>query len=334
MLRYGLCLLAGAYALTFVPRLPGVAAMVGVAVVGLVSLWRAPSRPLAAAAAGALLLWAASAAELARRLPPEVSGNDITFKAQIIEFPVDKEVYTRLVVAPRDAPALPARVRLNWYDAARQPRLGEVWRLTARLKRPRGFANPGGFDYEGWLFRQRIGATGYVLSGKPAAARPAPTARLRRAFVARVDQRLPRDDATAVLLAVTVGARHRIDAAAWERYARTGTTHLMAISGLHVGLAAGAAFAISRLLLLLVMPTGNARDPALVAAAVAAGLYAEVSGFAVPARRALLMAILGLLGVLTRRPPATARILAFACVAIVVADPLTILNPGDRKSVV
>ena len=54
------------------------------------------------------------------------------------------------------------RVRLGWYRTSEQPRAGERWQLAVRLKRPHGYANPGGFDYERWLFQQRIAATGYV----------------------------------------------------------------------------------------------------------------------------------------------------------------------------
>ncbi len=57
---------------------------------------------------------------------------------------------------------VPQRLRLTWYRAPSTPQPGEQWQLTVRLKRRNGFANPGGFDYEGHLFREGIGAVGYV----------------------------------------------------------------------------------------------------------------------------------------------------------------------------
>ena len=48
----------------------------------------------------------------------------------------------------------------------RVPAIGEVWELELRLQRPRGNSNPGVFDYESWLFREKIHATGYVVGGK------------------------------------------------------------------------------------------------------------------------------------------------------------------------
>lgn len=335
MVRYCLWALAGAYALTLVPELPPAGVSVAAAVLAALAASRRGLRPLAALLAGALLLWSASRAQLADRLAPSLAGNDITFNAEIIDFTVDKGAYSRLLVAPDPDAGLPSQVRVNWYRDDAAPQLGERWQLTARLRRPRGFANPGGFDYEGWLFAERIGATGYVVAGErlvEAFGKTAVTARLRRDFVARVDRLLPRDDAAAVLLAITVGARHRVTSDAWERYARTGTTHLMAISGLHVGLAAGAAFAAARLLLALSSPRGNSRDPALAVAALAAGGYAAISGFAIPARRALLMALVAAIAVLSRRRLSPYRVLAMAGIATVVADPLSLLAPGFKLS--
>ncbi len=59
---------------------------------------------------------------------------------------------------------LPKKVRLNWYGNLPDIQLGETWQLRIRLKRPWGFANPGSFDYEKWLFEREIRATGYVRS--------------------------------------------------------------------------------------------------------------------------------------------------------------------------
>lgn len=57
---------------------------------------------------------------------------------------------------------LPRLIQLNWYDAEKAPQPGERWQLRVKLKRPRGFANPAGFDYAAWLIANRVGATGYV----------------------------------------------------------------------------------------------------------------------------------------------------------------------------
>ena len=95
----------------------------------------------------------------------------------------------------------------------------------------------------------------------------------------------------------------------WQRYARTGTNHLMAISGLHVGLAASTAYLLSSLLAAAFgvgaaarsIATPNAHLFGIVFAVAAAWAYTIVSGYGVPARRAALMLSLGALCVLGRR---------------------------------
>src|SRR5690606_5033943 len=117
---------------------------------------------------------------LADQLPETLAGRDLTISGQIVSIPEPQLRSMRFLFAP-DAtvrakfPGLPARLRLNWYYADQTPAAGEHWQLTVRLKPPHGFANPGSFDYEAWLFRQGIGATGYVRQ-TPAARRLAPAA--------------------------------------------------------------------------------------------------------------------------------------------------------------
>lgn len=334
MHRYCLYALAGAYAAALLPGLPPLPWFWVAAGVGICSLCLRPCRPFAAAVAGSLLMCAVSRAELASRLPANLSGNNLTFTGEIIDFTQVNEDSHRLLVSPVNAPDLPRRIRLSWFDATGIPRLGESWELTARLRPPRGFASPGAFDYAGWLFRQRIGATGYVVLGTRAVPSPRlqGIAAVRRGFVVRVESLLPDDDARAVLLAITVGARHDMTRAAWDRYALTGTSHLMAISGLHVGLAAGAAFLVGRVLFALLWPRGNVRDAALLLAVSAAFAYALVSGFAIPARRALLMALFAAAAVLLRQRLSPFRVLALAGGAVLLSDPLSILSPGFKLS--
>ncbi|MEX0706561.1 MAG: DNA internalization-related competence protein ComEC/Rec2 [Woeseia sp.] len=334
MHRYCLYALAGAYAVALLPGLPPLPWLWAAAGVGFCSLCLWPCRPIAAAVAGSLLMCAVSRAELQSRLPADLMGNDFIFTVEIMDFTQVNVDSQRLLVKPVDAPDLPRRIRLSWFDATGVPQLGEHWELTARLRPPRGFANPGTFDYAGWLFRQHIGATGYVVQGTRAGKLPRlqGIAAVRRNFVTRIESLLPDDDARAVLLAITVGARHGMTRAAWDRYALTGTSHLMAISGLHVGLAAGAAFLIGRFLFAMLWPRGNVRDAALLLAVSAAVAYALVSGFAIPARRALLMALFAAAAVLLRQRLSPFRVLALAGGAVLLSDPLSILSPGFKLS--
>jgi competence protein ComEC len=202
------------------------------------------------------------------------------------------------------------------------------------LRAPRGFANPHAFDYERWLFREKIGATGYAVSAERSVQQPmtGTLSRLRNHLLSRIHGLLPDDDARAVLLAITIGARQDVTRTQWDRYARSGTSHLMAISGLHVGLAAAGLYLVFRVLGAPLACGRNVRDPAVVAAALGATGYALISGLAVPAQRALLMVIIVTIAALLRRRQRFANVLALACLAILIAEPMATLAPGFQLS--
>ena len=268
------------------------------------------------------------------RLSTELEGEPQEFSARVIDFPASAGAALRLVVEPLERPDLPRRVRLSWYDAGETPRIGEHWQFAVRLRAPRGFANPQGFDYEAWLFRQRIGATGYIVSGKRSADQPVAglTLVLRRHFLDRVHALFPDDAARAVLTAITIGARQNISREQWEKYARSGTSHLMAISGLHVGLAAAGLYLLLRIVAAPFAAGRNIRDLAVLGAAIGAGVYALLSGLAVPAQRALLMVMLISTAMLLRRQLGLERILALACLAVFSFNPLSLLAAGFQLS--
>jgi competence protein ComEC len=333
MLRFCLCVLAGGVAMSVLPRLPAAGWFV-LAVPAAVVLAVPPrTRALAAILAGAALFGLAANAALKQRLDSSFDKKEFTFIAEITDFTKEESGRTRLYLAPVAGAGLPQRLRLSAFDLAPVPQLGERWELSARLRRPRGNRNPGGFDYEGWLHRNGIGATGYVIAAVPVApqsARPLPA--LRRELAARMTALLPADEATAVLLAISVGARHRISQGDWQRYAATGTSHLVAISGLHIGLAAAFAGIAGWLLLALVHPRGNSRRGAALLAACAALGYAAVAGFAVPSQRASLTVALATIALCSRRRLALLPVLALVAVAVFASNPLVLLAPGFQLS--
>jgi competence protein ComEC len=133
-----------------------------------------------------------------------------------------------------------------WYGAARAPGAGELWQLVVRLKRRNGFANPGGADHEAQLFRDGIGATGYVRDDArnvqlaPPSVRYAVT-RARGWISARVQEAVHDPRALGVLQGLAVGDTQAMTTEQWRVFAATGTTHLMAISGLHISMVAALA---------------------------------------------------------------------------------------------
>lgn len=344
MLRYSLYALAGAYSLQLFQSLPSVAVIAAVALLALACAVPSHSRPVAALIAGFVLMWWAASGQLAQRLDSSRQGSNLTIVAKVLDFPSRKNGALRLLVQPLVPGHLPDRIRLSWFDpiffpdtvpANLLPAAGQVWQLQVKLKRPRGFFNPGGFDYEGWLFRQRIGATGYVKQGKNVSAHyPGPDVQtvVRQRFADRIDALFPPSESRAVLKAISIGVRAEISDAHWQLYARTGTSHLMAISGLHIGLAAGGMFLLSWGVIALFVARRNVRDLALVVAIAFAYGYAELSGFAVPAKRAFLMALLAAAAIILRRQVSVKYVFGLACLLVVISDPLSIYAPGFMLS--
>src|SRR5688572_27487788 len=231
-------------------------------------------------------------------------------------------------------PAQPRKVRLSWYDADRLPRAGELWRIRARLRCPRGYANPGSPDRELALLREGIDATGYVVDGATAERigdTSAPDVeRLRERVAGAIARALPAGPTVAVLQGLSVGVRGSIPEGLWEAFAATGLAHLIAISGLHVtGCALSVLLVLRFAWRLRVLPPTRARlalEMAAVAAVTAA--YALVSGASVPALRTLAMvALFALLRCLRRSLP-LAGSLALAATVLVAADPLAITSAG------
>jgi len=285
--------------------------------------------------AGLVFFQATADRIIVSRLDPLYAGDSMLTELSIADFPTKRGQSIAFMAGPVGDPRIPPRIRLSWYEAPSIPAPGEVWQLEVRLKPPRGNLNPGAFDYEGWLFRERVGATGYVVNGKRNVRLAATTGLvegIRRAAVARIERLLGETPEAAVVAAVAVGARHAIPAEQWQRYARTGTGHLMAISGLHVGLAGGFAFVLLRCLFGLLRLRVNARDLALSGACACAAAYAALSGFAVPAQRATLMLALVSGVLLVRRRVCPFTLLASAALFIGVADPVSTLAPGFRFS--
>ena len=336
MIKSCLSLLAGAYVLHFTSFTSGYV-LFPVAGLGAAVALLAGGRAAAAWFLAGLCLFALHAQQvIAHRLPAQYEGDSMLTELQVVDFPRQRGDSISFLARPLDDPRIPPRLRISWYEAPERPDIGDVWQLEVRLRRPRGTSNPGVFDYEAWLFRQRIGATGYVVNG-PRNQRLEQQAgtlvdRVRQRAVERLASLVDDPDTASVLAAISVGARHGITAEQWLRYAQSGTSHLMAISGLHVGLAASSAWFLAAVLCALLRLGGNHVRIAWLAALVVAAGYAGLSGFAVPARRATLMLALLVLACLRGREPRPVAILAAACLLVTAFDPLATLAPGFQLS--
>ena len=230
----------------------------------------------------------------------------------------------------------PLRTRISWYRSPQTVSVGERWQLTVRLKRPHGFSNPGGFDYERWLFKHGIRATGYVV---PAAVNQQlgsagsvyPIQQLRQYVAEHIARSAAGLKNQATLRALAIGDRSQISRSDWRSLVETGTNHLFAISGLHIGLIAVLAYGLARRFWLWspLMQTHLSRQQFSCCTAIAVALaYAALAGFALPTQRALLMLLVPAIALLTsRKIPAGSGFFA-ALLLVLFFDPMAPLSPG------
>lgn len=306
--------------------------------------------------------WAGWRADLrlADALAVDWEGRDIELIGIVASLPQDFSTGSRfefaletvLTAAEQNDPSaaavvVPQRIMLSWYQGRRDSepverlavRPGERWRFTVRLKRPHGNANPGGFDYEAWLLERNIRASGYIRAN--------PSTRLsemvwqpayvieRLRYVVRdgFAKRLPveRYPWAGILVALVIGDQKAIQGDLWTIFNRTGTTHLMSISGLHVTMVAAIFGWLVNFIwrrvpqLALGLP---AQKAGLLAACLAAFLYALIAGFAVPAQRTLYMLLVAALALLSGRIVAPSRTLALALLVVLLFDPWSVLAAG------
>ncbi len=226
-------------------------------------------------------------------------------------------------------------IRLRWYGNAPKIEAGDQWRLWVKLRKPRGYRNRHGFDYEQHLFQKGIAATGYVL-GKPPAAHQRLSARVevdrsRSRFSEFLTAHEPPLSEKGVLAALAVGDRLGISRQRWEVLRRSGLGHLVAISGLHVGLAATFGFmVIGRLWRLAGTLTGKlpARLAGVWGALLCAFAYSTLAGFPVSTVRAFIMISLGAVLLLVMRRPRLEDLLAAAMLVVGITQPLSVFSPG------
>lgn len=334
--------LLGVLAVQALPVLPPrlLVLAIGLAALGAAWLWPR-ARWIAIVAVGfAWCAWRADAA-LLERLPRELEGRDFDVVGVVDDLPLARSDATRFTLRVEQAwldgepVALHGRVRLSWYGQPPEA-LGacERWRLPLRLKRPRGLVNPGGFDAERHALERRIVAVGYVRDGgarERLGRVPLCVDGLRERLSASILAHVGDRHATRLLRAFSVGDTRALDAEDWDVARANGVTHLISISGFHVGVAALFGAALVRLLwwalpaLALRVPAPLAMAPAAFATALGYGLLA---GGSLPTVRTVLMIGVVTLARLTRRAGSGPQSLALALLAVLAFDPAAVLAPG------
>ncbi|MFC4820492.1 DNA internalization-related competence protein ComEC/Rec2 [Dokdonella ginsengisoli] len=287
--------------------------------------------------------WCALRADVAleARLPRELEGRDFTVVGTVEDLPKRQPDATRFELRVERARldgrelALQGRLRLSWYDGAPQELDAcSRWQLQLRLRRPRGLVNRGGFDSERHALEHGIVAVGYVReadSNRRLGERGGCVDRLRERLAHDIAERVGDPHDAALVRAFAIGDTRGLGPDDWEVARATGVSHLIAISGFHVGIAAGFGALLVRLLWRL-WPRLGLRVAVPVAQApvalVTALAYGALAGNSLPTLRTLMMIAIVALAHGARRGSGGAHALALALLAILVIDPLATLSAG------
>ncbi len=318
------------------PALPaGWMVVVGVALGTCLALAARHPLPLAFVV-GFAWCWFALAGRLERRLDPALEGSSVELRGTVASVPQVLAAGTRFRFATEPAPGVPPLVELTWYDRSAAPKAAERLVLVAKLRRPRGFSNPGGFDQEARLLREGIGASGYVKfassegRGWRDVAR-SPVLAARGAIADAIRGGLGTRPATGIVAGLAVGLQDALSREQWRELARSGTSHLMAISGMHIGMFA----TVTAWFTLRVQRwrqrrgvRGARRDAAVLAGTLAAFGYSLLAGWSVPTQRTMIMIALVAMALRLRRRVGVADALALGAIAVLLLDPLAPLAVG------
>ena len=254
--------------------------------------------------------------------------------------PTESEVTVRVVGIPRVgersvgflvvAPESGFRYSLRWYKPEFALQSGDTLRATVRLNPVRGTFNRRGFDFEAWATGERIIGTGFVKAVVRVNSEPGAMDRIHR-IRSNLSLRLHTTfdgPAGRLFPALAVADRQYLSQTDRAVLGSTGTAHLLAISGLHIGLVAGLGFIIARVLWSVWLPTIPRQVFCVALGITFAIAYAGLAGFTVSTQRALVMLLVSGLVLMLRQPLRPGITLLTAAAVVLLFDPLSSISAG------
>ena len=251
---------------------------------------------------------------------PVVTATKTQFQFQVTQF---------------DNKPLKLRLLLSCYNNCPDFNPGEVWQLRAKLIKPTNLGNPGGFDYVKWLNARHLSWTGYVLRGTSQLITNNHDKKsilvLRQKMAETLSKMAPDLKTLGIIQALTLGITSHIDKESWDLFRRTGTTHLMVISGSHISLVAGFSYALVKWLWCrssrwcLIVPASRI---ASIAGFCMAAIYAVLAGFEVPSQRALIVCFFMFMSSFCSQRFGAWQSWRYALLAVLLHEPHSVLMPG------
>lgn len=285
------------------------------------------------AAASCLLVYQA---RLADRLAPDLAGTVHQVEGTVVSVPQERDgsIRFRFESSVVDGSGIPGAILTSWYREWPNVKIGQKWRLELRLKPPWGTVNFFGPDRERWLFAEGVGAYGSVKKGtllEEPATEAFPVQRLRARVRESISRQVGQERQRGVINALATADRSGISAADNQLLRITGTSHLLAISGLHIGLAALGGLLAGRCLVLLIpgrLPGKWLRFPVYASGAAAAISYAALANLGVSTVRALLMLLAVYLVMSLSRSVNPFRVFTVALTGVLLSNPFAPLGAG------
>ena len=240
---------------TWLPELPVVPPLFSLLPLALYALGSRLSLPPGAFCLGLLFALHHAESGMNKPLPESLQGVELLVTGLVVSLPARTagiERFRFYVEEIADCEACwEGLTTISWYRSPIQVSPGDRFQFTVKLSRPGASLNPGLFDYEAWLFAQGIQATGYVRQGDgfikiesiPALV---PYHAMRHWIRERMSVLLEDSPVRGLLIALTIGETGQISSDDWRHLTKTGTNHLLIISGLHVGLVAAMIFRLLR----------------------------------------------------------------------------------------
>ena len=271
------------------------------------------------------------------QLDPELAGQRIQVKGVISSIPAKSSDLLRFRFRTDDeyrSAGLPTTLLVYWYQDWPELSVGEHWQLELKVKPPWGAVNFQGADKERWLFSQGIGGLGTVRDGhqlRDTGASRFPINSIREKVLQSISKQLADERERGVVQALATADRSGLASGDRRLLMVTGTSHLLAISGLHVGLAAAGGMWLSRILL-WVLPISKMGSLTLLLSIagglLSAGCYAALAGLGTPTLRSVLMLFTAMTAVLLCRAIHPLRAWMMSLSVILLIDPFAPLGAG------